>query len=112
MVDRKICKIDVCYDEYCNGLWDYYRQGRRPIAEALRDQASFLHWNVDLLRKLAEEVERFGEEDLKLDVEDLTITGPGDFVQRLVDERLAVLIDPDRLAKWLGEDDDNEGDES
>ncbi|WP_417384154.1 hypothetical protein [Gimesia sp.] len=91
--DNNICKIDVCYDEYCNGLWDYYRKGRRPISEALRDQANFLQWNVDLLRKLAEEVERFGEDDLKLDVEELTIAGPNDLIQRLIDEKLAVPYD-------------------
>ncbi|WP_417374556.1 hypothetical protein [Gimesia maris] len=88
--DNNICKIDVCYDEFCNGLWDYYRKGRRPIAEALRDQATFLQWNVDLLRKLAEEVECFSEEDLKLDVEELTIAGPDNFIQRLIDKELAV----------------------
>jgi hypothetical protein len=93
MLDRQICKIDVCYDEYCNGLWDYYRQGRRSIAAALRDQASFLQWNVDLLRKLADEVERFGEDDLELDVEELTISGPSDLVQRLVDEGLATVAE-------------------
>tara|TARA_R110002095_G_C4235280_1_gene238429 strand:+ start:1495 stop:1779 length:285 start_codon:yes stop_codon:yes gene_type:complete len=88
--DNNICKIDVCYDEFCNGLCDYYRKGRRPITEALRDQANFLQWNVDLLRKLAKEVARFGEEDLELDVEELTIEGPHKLIQRLIDEELAV----------------------
>jgi hypothetical protein len=42
---NNICKIDICYDEICHGLGDYYRRG--SIAEALRDQAGFLEWHVN-----------------------------------------------------------------
>lgn len=86
--DNNICKIDVSYDEFCNGLGDYYRRG--SIAEALRDQAGLLEWHVTLLRKLADLIDEFGEEDLELDVEYLTISAPSELVQRLINEELAI----------------------
>lgn len=86
------CKVNFLYDEYSYGLGEYYG-GQGSLATALRDQAGFLEWHVEMLRKLADVIEEVGEEDIEFDVEELTLKAPADLVSRIIAEDMACSVE-------------------